>query len=147
MTHIFTRKKLQVGLLIILTALFLVPQFALAQTGIGTPNKDTKYGLKTVGDKVGGDLPFTGDEDAGQALPIIIGDAFSLLLSLLGLIFLILIVYGGMRWMLARGDEGEVKKAKDIIVDSLIGLIIVVAAFAIVNFLFDEFLLNLGSAT
>ncbi len=56
-------------------------------------------------------------------------------LSLLGIIFLLLMVYGGYIWMMARGDEGEAKRAKDIITMGVIGLAIVIAAYAITFFI------------
>lgn len=55
-------------------------------------------------------------------------------LSLLGIVFLLLMVYGGYIWMMARGEEGEAKRAKDIITMGVIGLAIVIAAYAITFF-------------
>ncbi len=98
------------------------------------------FGLNAVGENLKGDLPFAGEDPstAGSKLPQIIGQIFRTLLSILGLIFLILIVYGGMRWMLARGDSAEVNMAKEILIHAFIGLIIVIAAFSIVSFVFDK---------
>lgn len=53
------------------------------------------------------------------------------LLSYLGVIFTILIVYGGLRWMLARGNESEVLRAKGVIRHAVTGLIITLSAFSI----------------
>lgn len=55
-------------------------------------------------------------------------------LSLLGTIFLALLVYGGYVWMQAQGDEEDVKRAQGIIRQAIIGLIIVMAAGAITFF-------------
>ena len=55
----------------------------------------------------------------------------STILSFLGVIFLVLAIYGGYIWMIARGNEQEVEKAKSIVQNSVIGLIIVVGAYAI----------------
>ena len=63
----------------------------------------------------------------------IIGSVVNTALSLLGIVFVILMIYGGGRWMLAQGNEQEVDAAKKIIKNSLIGLIIVVGAYAIYN--------------
>lgn len=68
----------------------------------------------------------------------IIGIVISAALGLLGVIFLVLIVYGGYIWMIARGDEAAVEKAKDTISRSIIGLIIVLAAYAITYFVIDK---------
>ena len=55
-------------------------------------------------------------------------------LGLLGVIFLVLLVYAGYRWMNAQGEEEEVTKAKKIIAQAVIGLIIVLSAYAISYF-------------
>jgi len=52
-------------------------------------------------------------------------------LSFLGIIFLILTIYGGFLWMTAAGNEEKVSKARKILTAAIIGLIIVVAAYAI----------------
>lgn len=57
-----------------------------------------------------------------------------LLLSLVGLIFLVLMIYGGYRWMAARGNDAEVNQAKSIIINASIGLIVVMAAYAFTLF-------------
>lgn len=61
------------------------------------------------------------------------------LLSLLGVIFVGLMVYGGYLWMTDRGNEDQVKKAKDLIASAVIGLIIVMSAYAISYFVISKF--------
>lgn len=51
-------------------------------------------------------------------------------LSFIGVIFLVLMIYGGYIWMIARGNEQEVEKAKNIIIAAIIGLAVVLAAYA-----------------
>jgi hypothetical protein len=55
-------------------------------------------------------------------------------LSYVGVLFLILMLYAGFLWMTAGGDEKRIDQARDIILGALIGLIIVVAAYAITQF-------------
>ncbi len=62
-----------------------------------------------------------------DAISKIIGIA----LSLVGIVFLGLIIYGGYMWMTARGNEQAVEKAKNIIINSVIGLVIILAAYGI----------------
>lgn len=50
-----------------------------------------------------------------------------------GLYFMIQVMLGGFEWISASGDKGKLEKAQNRITHSLIGLIIVVAAFAIVS--------------
>lgn len=52
-------------------------------------------------------------------------------LSFLGVIFLILMIYGGYLWMTARGNEEQSGKAKNTIVAAIIGIVIVLSAYAI----------------
>lgn len=60
------------------------------------------------------------------------------LLSLLGVIFLVLMVYGGYLWMTAAGNEEKVTKAKNLITAAIIGLIIVVGSYAISYFVVSK---------
>ena len=55
-------------------------------------------------------------------------------LALLGLIAVIMILYGGFVWLTAGGNEEKVASAKKIISAAIIGLIIVLLAYAIVTF-------------
>lgn len=55
-------------------------------------------------------------------------------LGLLGLIAVIMIIIGGFRWMTAGGNEEKVEAAKKILTAAIIGLIIVLLAWAIVIF-------------
>jgi len=59
-------------------------------------------------------------------------------LSLLGIIFIILIITAGHKWMTAGGSEEKVTEAKDMIRRAIIGLIIIVAAYAITHFVFTH---------
>ncbi|MBD3250869.1 hypothetical protein GF380_00095 [Candidatus Uhrbacteria bacterium] len=69
-----------------------------------------------------------------QDLPTIIGRIINVVLGFLGILLLVLILYAGFLWMTAGGDSGKVEKAQTMLRNAIIGLIIVVAAFAISNF-------------
>lgn len=56
------------------------------------------------------------------------------ILSLVGTIFLILIIYAGILWMTASGNEEKVTSAKSIATQAVIGLIITLGAYAITAF-------------
>ncbi len=58
-------------------------------------------------------------------------------LSLIGILFFGLMLYGGFLWMIAKGDESQVKKALEIIIDAVIGLLIVGAAYIITSLVFS----------
>ena len=54
--------------------------------------------------------------------------------GILALICVVVVIVGGVTYMTSSGDAGKVKKAKDTILYGVIGLIVCVLAFAIVNF-------------
>ncbi|MFA6106083.1 MAG: hypothetical protein WC745_00175 [Patescibacteria group bacterium] len=56
-------------------------------------------------------------------------------LSFLGIIFLGLMIYAGFMWMMARGNAEEVKKAQQMFNDAMIGLIIILGAYAITAYI------------
>lgn len=64
------------------------------------------------------------------------------ILGVVGLICVIVMIIGGINYMTSAGDAGKVKKAKDTILYGLIGLIICVLAFAIVNFVITNIIAN-----
>jgi hypothetical protein len=72
-------------------------------------------------------------QQTGKTAPEIVGKIIKAFLSLLGIIFILLMIYGGYIWFIARGNDSEVKKAQDIIRNAIVGAIIVVAAYGITN--------------
>ena len=64
-------------------------------------------------------------------LSTIIGRFIGALISLLGMVFVVLLVYGGFTWMTAQGSEEKIKKAKGIVSSAVIGLVVVFASYAI----------------
>lgn len=68
----------------------------------------------------------------------VVGSVIGAVLSFVGVIFLVLMIYGGLLWMTAAGNDQNVTKAKDIIINSVIGLIIVVSAYAITVFVSSQ---------
>jgi len=70
-----------------------------------------------------------------------LGIGIAIALSLVGVIFLILMVYAGYLWMTAGGEEEQVKKAQKIITAAIIGLIITVAAYSITAYIVPAILI------
>ena len=68
----------------------------------------------------------------------IAGTVVGIGLGLVGTVFLILMIYAGYNWMTAEGKEEKVEKAKNTIIRALIGIIIVVGAYAAWAFLFSK---------
>jgi len=71
-------------------------------------------------------------------IEVMVGNIIKIALDMLGVVFLVLIVYGGYIWMIARGDEAMVEKAKDTITRAAIGLIITLAAYGITFYIVDR---------
>ena len=55
-------------------------------------------------------------------------------IGILAAVCVVIIVLGGVQYMTSAGDAGKVKKGKDTILYGLIGLVVCVLAFALVNF-------------
>jgi hypothetical protein len=72
-------------------------------------------------------------------LPTIIGKVVGAGLALIGVVFFLLIIYGGMTWMLAMGKEEKITEAKDMIFAAVIGLIIVLGAYAVTSLVANIF--------
>jgi len=58
----------------------------------------------------------------------------TLILSIVGVLFLILVIYGGITWMTAGGNEEKVKKATNILTKSVIGIFTIILAFIFTNY-------------
>ncbi len=66
---------------------------------------------------------------------IAVGNGIKLVLSLLGIIFVVLVFYAGFLIFSAAGDEENIAKAKKIISYAVIGLIIIISAYSITSFI------------
>jgi hypothetical protein len=85
-----------------------------------------------------GNAPYaTADRDK---LAEIIGIVIQAFLGLLGVLFLVYMLYAGYNWMIAQGDEERVTRAKDTIQRAIIGLIVIIGAYAISYWVFDRLL-------
>lgn len=67
------------------------------------------------------------------------------ILSILGVLFVIYMFYAGYLWFTANGDEKQVGNAKKIITQSIIGLIVILASYAIYRFVFTALLFGQAS--
>ena len=59
-------------------------------------------------------------------------------LYIVGIISVIMLIYGGLRYILSGGDSKKVTDAKNTILYAIIGLIISILAHAIVNFVINN---------
>jgi len=114
----------------IFLAVFLLalaaPQISWAQSALPDTGQPDQLGL-TDAQQIG----------LGQAdLKTIISRVVQIALGFLGLVTVIIILYGGFIWMTSQGDAAKVEKAKKILTNAIIGLIIILSAYMIVAFIF-----------
>lgn len=86
--------------------------------------------LQAVGTKLG--------TTASASLPTLVGNMINVILSVMGIVFVLLIVYAGILYMQGGTDEKKIAKAKNLIINAIIGLVIVIAAFAISSFIITQ---------
>lgn len=68
----------------------------------------------------------------------ILAKVINLLLTLGGIISVIVIIIGGIRYVTSGGDSNQLRSARDTILYAVVGLVIAVMAFAIVNFVLGK---------
>jgi hypothetical protein len=111
-------KKLQT-LVYLLVAQLMFASFALAAVNT--------TGLKEQDDALIGNSGLAGNSNLATILSMLI----KTVLGFLGIVFLVLTIMAGFKWMMAQGNEDEIKKAQSSLKNSVIGLLIVLAAYAI----------------
>lgn len=62
----------------------------------------------------------------------------STVLVVIGVVFLTIMIYAGLRWMTARGNEAFMEKAKDAMFGAIMGLILVSVSYALSAFIFSR---------
>lgn len=98
--------------------LFLIITPALYAQAIDIPGLEETAGAANI------DRSFTSPE---VAVTVII----QWVLSLVGVLFLILMIWGGFSWMTSGGNQEQIKKARRTVTSAAIGLIIVLSAYAL----------------
>ena len=115
--------------------------YALAATALLAPT--------LVFAQAAGTNPFTQAQrytnDVGSAaglqsreLPEIVGQIINIVLGFMGIVLLAYFLYAGFLWMTAGGDSKKVEEATKMIRNAIIGLVIIVASFAISNFVLTQ---------
>jgi len=77
----------------------------------------------------------------------VIATIIKVVLGFLATIFLVLIVIAGFQWMTAGGNEEQIKSARSRMVNAIIGLVIVLMAYAITYFIFQQLPFGGGGGT
>lgn len=72
------------------------------------------------------------------SIPELIGRIINGVLGIVGSLALVMFIYGGFTWMTAAGNSEKVQKGKDILIWASIGLVVIFASYALVNFVIFE---------
>lgn len=119
--HRYTRaQSVLTGILTIAASL---PGAAFAA---GSILEDARAGLNTTA----GDAGY----NTGLSFSPYVGALINGALGVLGVLFLILMFYGGMLWLTSEGETDKIKKARGFIFHSILGLIITLFSFGIAQF-------------
>ena len=113
-------KKIIILSLFIFLGLFLI--FSNVQAG--ALDVGLEYGAQTG----------LGTED----FRITVANIIKVSLGLLGVVAVAIILYGGAHYMFGRDDAEKIKKAKKIIISAVIGLVIILTAFSITNYILNQ---------
>lgn len=73
-------------------------------------------------------------EGGNVSLEVSVKNILSVVFALVGIIAVIMIVVGGIFYMMSQGDASKIQKAKSTILYGIIGLVVSLSAFAIVSF-------------
>lgn len=87
--------------------------------------------LASIYDDMKGNIDSAGISLSSSDPEKVTGVVIKSLLSFLGIIFFLLILYAGFLWMTAAGQEEKISKAKKILISSAIGITIVFGSYAI----------------
>lgn len=112
--------KLLLPIILILVAVFGVVNYSLAQVSLDSSLGAT-FGLGT-------------QELKGTIIKVI-----NIFLGFLGILAVSILMYGGFLWMTSRGAVDKIDKAKKLLISAVIGLAIILLAFAIVQFIVSTF--------
>lgn len=108
------------------TAVALLAPFATM--GANRPD----FGLNEIGESLG--------LSTNQNIKQVVANIIRVLLGFLGIIAVVIVLYGGFQWMTAAGNEEKVTSARATLTAGLIGLIIILSAFAIASFIINTIL-------
>ncbi|MFZ4632203.1 MAG: pilin [Patescibacteria group bacterium] len=123
-------KKIAISISLFFVFIFFAASNVSAQ---GSYNFANESGISKTGGKAGYDLAATPEPEK------IISNVIVVILGLVGIIFLAFMLYAGITWMTAQGDEKKATKAKSMLEEAIVGIIIVLAAYAISSFVIDYF--------
>ena len=119
---------------VILASLLALPVIAFGVTTLTADSASAQLDLESgINSAKGTGAPDNVTEDDGLIKKVV-----NLLLWAIGIISVIMIIIGGIRYAISNGDSNQVTAAKNTIMYAVIGLVIAIFAYAIVYFVFDQ---------
>ncbi len=136
-----------------LMSLMLVPAFALSAALVAAPATvgAGEAGACPTGEKVTGIKGAADCAKSADQSENLIGEsgAFTtitnILIFIVGAISVIMLVIGGVRYTISGGDSSAITSAKNTILYAIVGIIVSILAFAIVNFVINQFVNGAGA--
>ena len=119
---------------VILASLLALPVMAFGVTTLMADSASAQLNLESgINSAKGTGAPDNVTEDDGLIKKVV-----NLLLWAIGIVSVIMIIIGGIRYATSNGDSNQVTAAKNTIMYAVIGLVIAIFAYAIVYFVFDQ---------
>lgn len=129
MTYIFSRPWAVRLVGIAILATIVLAMFALSLSSAQAALTDPSLGLTNFAQQ---------SQLGNQPLPQTTAKIINAFISILGVVAVVIILIGGFKWMTSGGAEEKVGEARQLIMAGIIGLVIVLAAYAIARFVIDQ---------
>jgi len=121
--------------MVLLTANFV---FSLAAPALGAAeDSDVLWGGSTEKQYIKDNSGLPASDNASDPRRVA-AQVIKIVLGFLGILSVIIILYAGFKWMTAGGNEEGVGEAKKMLVAALIGLVIILSAYALANFVINN---------
>jgi len=122
-------------ILILFFSLILVPSsLALAQNDKGSSGSSSCCPSGTAA----GTTCLCNPLGSNTSPQVLIGNIINAVMGIVGSIALLMFIFGGLTWMLSGGSAEKVKKGRDILIWSAIGLVVIFSSYAIVYFVITK---------
>ncbi|MCX6795526.1 MAG: hypothetical protein NT165_02245 [Candidatus Falkowbacteria bacterium] len=127
------KKIKQLLVLVFLSLLLCLPYFVFAASSTPSGDSGVIGKMRAVAEP-------SYEAVTSDSLLTYAGEFIAIILGMLGIIFVGLMIYAGLKWMMSAGDADDIKKAKATIRMAIIGLIVTVSAYALWKFIADYLL-------
>lgn len=128
-------RKTIIGFAIAIFSITAMASIASAPLPVAAADNNLLWGNEFNSSQVQGELGL-GNRDPRA----IVASVVRIILGFLGIVAVIIILLGGFKWMTAGGNEEKVGEARKLIVQGIIGLVIILAAFGIATFVINSLL-------